>query len=280
MSNYNAPNKAQDDQFTWQEHNNLKAAVNSKMDAEKMVQTLASPQNNEFPSSTAITNYLTQNFTPSANSFGYNGELSGSEDILANSFTKSGFWLPKVAFVATAHSSYPVNKLGKLDCYKNTNFTTWQYTTIEAVPILFVCTKKPSESPSAWIQLVSVNYLTTNNYCQCAVLGIPITSVEDSISSAGSDYTVSNLTSETNWKSATLEVSKTGIGLNVGDSARILIRFSGDALLGKTATVSGYGEKVCDFMIDEINNEDLIIRAYNFTSETAVNNFQLTYSIN
>lgn len=99
---YNVPDKGVMDTFTPSEHNELKAAVNSKMDKDKLVSDFLNPDNEKFPSALAVYQLVDKE-----NTISKKGTLDGDENIRS---LNPGIYVPSETF-DRVDSNYP-NDLG------------------------------------------------------------------------------------------------------------------------------------------------------------------------
>ena len=88
MSNYTAPDKEEGQQWSNLEHNQAKAAINSKLDANKVVQDLSAP------STTTVLSTAGMQTMGLDTGIVYKGNISASTDL--NTLTDPGYWLPTV----------------------------------------------------------------------------------------------------------------------------------------------------------------------------------------
>lgn len=182
---YTAPDKsttAPDNKWTATEHNQMKAAINSKMDKASVINSLVNPQPGQVLSAEAILMLF-----GSGNGLVYQGTHNGSQDLYGSDFNKSGFWMPHTTFNTSVHTSYPINKPGMLRVSVGNDFTTFEYITFENLPRSFISTRRPSASPSKWVELVTVDYLIMNGYNPQSLGGTPVITPS---SSTGLSYSV------------------------------------------------------------------------------------------
>jgi len=126
--NYTAPDKVAGDQWSSTEHNQMKAAVNSKMDSNKLVHDFSAPSNSTYPDTQSVVSLFDSN-----NDFRYRGVLTGSEDLM--SISLPGFYVSNAA--TPSHSSYPIQERGVFRLYKNGTDWIREYVTIEPGRVRF-----------------------------------------------------------------------------------------------------------------------------------------------
>lgn len=83
--NYNAPDKNTNDQWSATEHNEIKAAVNSKFDADNVAQDLTNPSNDKVPSTAAMATAIGAD-----GQFKFRGEVDVTETL--NTIKEPGYY--------------------------------------------------------------------------------------------------------------------------------------------------------------------------------------------
>ncbi|OJV50529.1 MAG: hypothetical protein BGO31_14295 [Bacteroidetes bacterium 43-16] len=275
MSDYNVQDKAEGSQWTPQEHNAMKTAVNSKMDKDNLVQDLSNPNGTQFPSTQAVAGIL-------AGSFILRGNLLGSEQIRTGAgYQISGYWVADKGFnnaTADANNQYPVGQPGVLRVLKNADHTLLEYITIAEKPRYFICSRVSDQTHFPWTELATPTYLTNNNYCQCSTIttqpGINITDT-----GTGGIYTWDQVSGET-WSRGVIRISADKI-LENGDMVIADFSWPTSVLANKIVMVDNYNVKNCDVIISFKDDKKFTVVATNFNSigDVLVEEFYFTFLI-
>lgn len=266
---YTAPDKsttAPNNQWTANEHNEMKAAINSKMDSANIVQTLSGATANSVLSTQAMLTIY-----GAGNSLIYQGQHNGMGDIRSAPYNKSGFWMPTTSFPSPAHASYPVDHPGMLRVSKDANFTTIEYITFENIPRSYISVQRPSADPSPWVQLVSVDYLNANGYTPLMIGGTP---TFDTSSSGGLTYTVNGDGSSDS--SGSVTVIKSGDPIPNDEIATVRVTFGSNGF-PPGVLITPLEGVTCDLYISSRTDQGFSVGATNF--KEAVNTFGFSYYV-
>lgn len=196
MSNYTAPNKVTDDQWSPTEHNEMKSAINSKYDGDifSIVDDLSSPTNKKVINTAGLKALFDRAVLDGQTA------LTGNEDIMS-----LGKGIYKCA-VTPVHSSYPIKKKCEVIVFSD-NTRLFNSTETDNVFI--------SNDITNWTELASKNWVQT-------VYGTPIpegtptltigtTDIELTLSDGSTD-TAGMITVKNNTSSS---LSSTGVNIHM-----------------------------------------------------------------
>lgn len=153
---YTAPDKIVGSNWTATEHNQLKQAVNSKLDANAVVQDLTSPSNTQVLSTSAL-NTIINTFGGARN----RGNLTGAENIDGEPYKTPGIWIGVNPFQNPAHASFPTDKPGVLRVNANAEYITQEYITLDGIE-LYIRRYHESSWSAAWTQFVTKEWVIDN----------------------------------------------------------------------------------------------------------------------
>jgi hypothetical protein len=170
--NYNAPDKVDGSEFTPQEHNQAKEAINSKFDASNVITNPSAPPSNTTVWSSGAVQAILQNFLSTG--ITYKGELTGGEDLNDPSFANPGYWIgKKTGYNSAGNQSVPIEANGVLIVYGNENYATQQYIAFQNQSNLFIRNYNFTlQAWSPWIEYATKSWVT-DNYAPSMNQGVP-----------------------------------------------------------------------------------------------------------
>jgi len=273
MSDYTVSDKAPGEQWTAQDHNAMKVAVNSKMDKDKLVQDFNNPNAANFPSSLAVANYL-------AGSFLLRGNLNGSEQIMTGTaFQLSGYWVAEKGFNVTNagnNAEYPINLPGVLKVHTNKDHKLLEYMTLGDKPRYFISSRVSNQQHFDWTEMVSPSYLAINNYCQCThITTAPGTNVIDS--GTGGIYTLDRVVGD-RWDRSVIRISADKV-MQYNDHVFATFSWEDPIIRGKLVTVNNYQENNCKLLLSSIDDNSFTVAATEFSAQNDGQVDQFFFSI-
>lgn len=173
MSDYSAPNKSIGENWTAEEHNDMKEAINSKMDKSNLKNDLDTPLSTTFPSTQLLAAIL-------ANKMTHRGEINGMSNV--NLCILPGYYTSTAPSGGTWHSSFPATvpedlcKVGLL-VYSVAGFLNQELTLYLERPRVFKRVFTDGEF-SEWVEYMTIS-IAASEFAPAVTDGIPTVVLED-----------------------------------------------------------------------------------------------------